>query len=370
MGYMDTMTAKERWLATIQMQPVDRLIFWPKLDPAYPPAQDEPFRSMDLRDLQEWIGSDHHEWMPRCVKDVHQNTEFAVTTEKGVCRTVYRTPHGELEQEDHFDEPSRSWHPVKYPVKNLEDLKILTAFYEDLDVALDEQKLEENKARMKELGDTALVCSSIGESALMNWVEWLAGVENGNYMLADHPDEVEAFFEVFHRHLLKKAELLAVHSPADGLYLFENTSTTLISPKQYENYCRPHIVAYGEVCRARDRILVLHMCGHLKALLPRLAGLPAQAFEAFTSPTLGNTTLLDGRTACPDKCLIGGTNAVLWTRTAGEIIAEIEKALDELPHHRGIAVTSAGVMPPLCRPETIREVSAWTKQYRPRMNGG
>jgi len=30
------------------------------------------------------------------------------------------------------------------------------------------------------------------------------------------------------------------------------------------------------------------------------------AFEAFTSPTLGNTTLLDGRTACPDKCLIGG----------------------------------------------------------------
>jgi hypothetical protein len=46
-----------------------------------------------------------------------------------------------------------------------------------------------------------------------------------------------------------------------------------------------------------------------------------------------------------------------------EIIAEIKNRLDESPHHRGIVVTSAGVMPPLCKPETIREVCEWVKEY-------
>ena len=105
------------------------------------------------------------------------------------------------------------------------------------------------------------------------------------------------------------------------------------------------------------------MCGHLKALLPDMARLPAQAFEAFTSPTLGDTSLLDGRTNCPDKCLIGGTNAMLWTHPADVIIGQIERDLDILPHHRGVVVTSAGVMPPLCAPETIKEVCAWVRQY-------
>jgi len=83
---------------------------------------------------------------------------------------------------------------------------------------------------------------------------------------------------------------------------------------------------------------------------------------------VANTTLLDGRSACPDKCLVGGTNAMLWLRPAGEIIAQIEADLDSLPHHRGIVVTSAGVMPPLCGPETIKQVCEWVRQYPARMN--
>ena len=109
------------------------------------------------------------------------------------------------------------------------------------------------------------------------------------------------------------------------------------------------------------------MCGHLKDLLPDLSKLTADAFEAFTSPKLGNTTFLDGRNACPDKCLIGGTNAVLWTQTTEEIIDQIGADLDALPHHRGLVVTSAGVMPPLCKPETIKSVCDWVKEYKLRM---
>ena len=223
------------------------------------------------------------------------------------------------------------------------------------------------KAQDQALGDSALAGTSIGKSPLMHWVEFLAGVESAHYLLHDCREEVEALFDAIHRNLLRKTEILAEYSPADVLYMIENTSTTLISPAQYLRYCYGHIRDYGGITRRAGRILILHMCGHLKGLLGDLAGLPAEAFEAFTSPTLGNTTLLDGRTGCPDKCLIGGTNAVLWTRPADEIIAQIERDLDALPHHRGVAVTSAGVMPPLCEPETMRTVCDWVKQYPVRL---
>jgi uroporphyrinogen-III decarboxylase len=129
----------------------------------------------------------------------------------------------------------------------------------------------------------------------------------------------------------------------------------------------PTITAYGEMTRRYGRVLFLHMCGKLKMLLPDLATLPAEAFEAFTAPPLGSTTLLDGRSACPDTCLVGGTHAMLWTRPAEEIIAQLEQDLDALPHHRGLVVTSAGVMPPLCPPETIKAVAEWVQAYPARM---
>jgi hypothetical protein len=363
----ESMTSKERWLAAAQMAPADRLPFWPKLDAAYPRAQSGRFRDAAIDAIHDWIGSDKHVWVAPCVREVRVRTSLEVSTQGKVRRTAYRTPYGATEMITRFDEASQAWHPTRFPVRTRAEIRLMTAYFEDTEVVLDRELLEQARARIAEVGQDGVVCSSVGESPLMRWVEWIAGVENAHLLLADYPDEVETLFEAMHRVLLSKTRLVAEHSPVDMLYMTENTSTTLISPRQYRRYCYRHIQAYGEMARRYGRILALHMCGHLKLLLPMLSELPAQAFEAFTSPPVGNTRLLEGRAACPEKCLIGGTNAVLWTRTADEITAEIERDLDALPHHRGIAVTSAGVMPPLCPPETIRAVCAWVKQYSARM---
>lgn len=363
----ESMTSKERWLAAVKMEPVDRLPFWPKLDAAYPRAQAGRFHDAAIDAIHDWIGSDKHVWVAPCVREVRRQSALEVSTHGIVRRTAYRTPYGETEMITQFDEASQAWHPVRFPVRTRDDIRLMTAYFEDVKVVLDEDLLEQARARVAEVGQDGIACSSIGESPLMRWVEWIAGVENAHLLLADYTAEVEALFEAMHRVLLEKTRLVAEHSPVDMLYMTENTSTTLISPQQYRRYCYPHIRAYGEIARRYGRILALHMCGHLKLLLPMLSELPAQAFEAFTSPPVGNTRLADGRTACPDKCLIGGTNAVLWTRPADEIIAEIEHDLDALPHHRGVAVTSAGVMPPLCSPETIQAVCTWVKGYPARM---
>ena len=203
----------------------------------------------------------------------------------------------------------------------------------------------------------------MGESGLMTFVEWYAGVEEAHYLLADYPDEVEELFDVMHQNFLKRFEVSIEHSPADTLHLLENTSTTLISPGQYEEYCYPQIVQYGNMAHQGGQKLMLHMCGHLKAILPLLGNLPADAFEAFTTPTIGNATLAEGRAACPDKCLVGGTNALVWLESAEDIIKYIEEGLESLPHHRGIFMSSGGEMPRDCAPETIQKVKAWLDTY-------
>jgi uroporphyrinogen-III decarboxylase len=360
---MQQMTPKERWLAALQMRPVDRLPFWPKLDAAYPRAQEPPFCRMENDAIHDWIGSDKHTWISGGVKEIRTNTSVDTTTSGKLRRTAYHTPYGDTERIDQFDEASQAFHPIQFPVETTEDIRRMTAFYADATLEPDRDGLDQIAARAQQVGQDALLAQSIGESPLMHWVEWTAGVERAHLLLADHQAEVEELFAAMHEVLLQKTAILTEHSAADVLYMIENTSTTLISPYQYRTYCYEHIRAYGELARSNGRLMALHMCGHLKLLLPDLTTLPVEAFEAFTSPTLGNTTLLDGRAACPDKCLVGGTNAMLWTKSADEIVEQIERDLNALPHHRGIAITSAGVMPPLCKPQTIREVCTRVKRY-------
>lgn len=363
----EAMTPKQRWLAAIDMQPVDRLPFWPKIDGGYPQAQAAPFCGMSLDAIHNWIGSDKHVWIAGCTRDVRKTTSVETTRTDGTRRTVYKAPRGETALVSRYDGPSDSWHPVEFPVRTVDDVALMTEVFNDVTVEPDPDGLAEAVKQANELGDDALTATGIGESPLMYLVEWLAGVEAAHYLLADHREAVEGLFDAIDASLRRRTELLCRHSPADVIYLVENTSTTLISPGQYRRYCARQVGGYADIARAAGRKLVLHMCGHLKAILGDLSRIGARAFEAFTTPTLGNTTLLDGRTACPDTCLIGGTNAMLWTRPAGEIITQLEAELDARAHHRGIAVTSAGVMPPMCKPETIREVCQWVKQYPARM---
>lgn len=357
------MTSRERWLAALRMEEVDRLPFWPKLSGSYPPAQAAPYSGMSLEEIHGYAGSDMHVGIGNCTRHVRRRTSVETERAEGERRTVFKAACGSTDQVEKWDDASQSWHPVKFPARDRETIRILTEVFADVEVEADGEAVEKASERKKELGEAASTHASLGESPLMLWVEWLAGVESGHYLLMDHREEVEELFAAIHRVNLLTTETASVHCPADMLYFIENTSTTLISPGQYREYCLKHITDYGNILRGACRTFVLHMCGTLKALLPMLAGVPADAFEAFTSPTLGDTTLLDGRTSCPDKCLIGGTNAMLWTRPAEEIIRGIEEALEPLPHHRGIVVTSAGVMPPLCRPETIKEVCEWVTRY-------
>lgn len=367
MSTLTTMTPRQRWLAAIRMQPVDRLLFWPKINASYAGAQAAPFNTMSGAELHAYVGSDRHDWASHVSACNRKSTCVETTTEGDLRTTVYESPSGRTEQVYRYDDPSKSWHPMVFPATDMQSVRVLTECFADTAYELDGDALANAQKHIENIGEEASTHTGLGESPLMFWVEHLAGIENAHYMLTDHPGEVEALFDSVHGDVLRRAEVECRHNPADIFYMVENTSTTLISPDQYGRYCFKHISDYAAVARKNDRPMILHMCGHLLDLLPQLCELDVAGFEAFTSPTVGNTRLADGRAACPDKCLIGGTNAALWLRPAAQIIDTIRRDLDALPHHRGIVVTSAGVMPPACNPDTIREVGEFVRSYPARM---
>ena len=359
----ETMTPRERWLAAVRCQPVDRLSFWPKIDGSYATHQAEPFRQMDSAALHRWIGSDRHVGGSACVKTLRRRTQVEHREQDGLRHTQFRTPAGVLTAMDRFDPLSRSWHPMEFPVKAPADIEAMSLAFSEQRFEFDADEFARATALVRDLGEEGVAVTHVGVSPLMDWLEHLAGIEQGHLLLHDHPAQVEALFEVMHQAICRRAEIIADKAPYPLIYSSENTSTTLISPALFRRFCHRHLLDYGRIITAAGKHHVLHMCGHLKALLPDIATLPAAAMEAFTSPPVGDTRLLDGRAACADKCLIGGTNATLWLEDAGTIIAEIERDLGALPHTRGIVVTSAGVMPPAASPETIRKVAAWVKAY-------
>lgn len=365
MTAVSTMTGRERWLAALNMQPLDRLPFWPKLPGNYMNLQEEKYQSLSRDEMFDFLGCDHHDWVAPCAHLVRKNTaqERVAESDGSSVITTYKAGGKELRMVEKYDAPSCSYHPVEHPCKTVEDVKVMTEIYNDTSYEPDKDQVAEARERINSLKDRGLVVAMAGESPLMIWIEILAGVENGHYMLLDHEDEVEALFEAIHGDFIRRTEVLAGHSPCDAVYLMENTSTTLISPDQYQKYCARHLPAYAEIINASGKKTIIHMCGLLKELLPQVARQPVAAFEAFTSPPVGNTTLRDGREACPEICLIGGTNARLWMHDADTIIGEIKSHLDELPHHRGVVVTSAGVMPPVATPETIKAVCDFVKSY-------
>ena len=351
---------------SIDGRPVDRLPFWPKIDASYGRAQSGRFASMNNSELHAWIGSEPPIGLPSCVRSIPNGYNLQVVEIDGVQNTSIETPVGQLHSSMRYDEDSASWHPIEHPIKAKSDIETMIWIYDHNRIELDPEALNRSKQLHNSTGQSGATLEAIETSALMDFVEFLAGVEDAHYYLADYPDLVAELFDAKHKNILARVALCVEHSPADLLMMVENTSTTLISPDQYSRFCASHITEYGNLIQKADRRLVLHMCGHLRALLDQLSGVGAAAFEAFTTPPVGNTSLAAGREACPDICLIGGTNAALWLNSADLIIDSLDREFEALDELRGIIPSSAGVMPPAATPETIRRVCDWIKNYSKR----
>jgi uroporphyrinogen-III decarboxylase len=341
------MTDRERILAALRRQPVDRFPVWLKMaNQTWQNPQPEPYRTMEAVALMRAVGCDVMQWISLKYRRELPHVRTTVTEEHGVRRTVSETPEGPLIAETMYDPLTCTRHPTRFPADTPERVRALRWLFTDVRYVITEADRVAHQERQRGLAaDGIFTMMGIGPSPLMNLMQELCGPEATIFLRADEPELFAETLALMHADRQRELAAILPHVRADSFWLTENTSTSLISPEMFADICVPHLRDYGQAIRAHGRIAVHHMCGLLNALLEMIDGLPAEANEAFTTRPVGNTSLTEGRTRMPRKALIGGTNAALWLQPAEVIVRTVAEDLATCPDRRGIVLTSAGVLP-------------------------
>ncbi len=350
------MTSRERIDAVLNKQQVDRIPFWPKITPTYLKFQDEKWQDKSIDDIHNYIGSEYfaYVWMEAVPKSP-ANISTSKTQKGDTAVTEYVVDGETLIYEELTSEEVGDSHPTHHPVNTVEEVVLMTKYYDNLDFTVTDEEVKRHNDVLKNNPDKAFLFS-MPASPIMQLVQYTMGIENYSYLYCDYPDEVDALTEAIHRSNLRFHELACSVSDAEYILQVENTSTTLISPDMFKKYCVRHLSEYSEIITRSGKKQVLHMCGHLKLLLPDIAKIPAIAMEAFTSPSTGNTYLADGYKQLPGKSIIGGSCASTWALNDPKQIAD--RILDDIKKAGGpknLFLSSGGVIPFTATPEIIRE---------------
>jgi len=357
----DEMTSRERLLAAYRREPVDRLPYWAKVtNSTWRRSQPAEIRRLSDRELLDFIFADGIFHSPRGLRVAAPHVETEQRTSDNIRTSVTHTPDGEMVERWAVDPATESWHPVEFPVKTREDLARYRWLYEARRLERDDEQVGRSRTWQEEVGPRGITKTGWGTSPLMHLVEHVIGPAETMYFLADYPREMDELIAEMHQANLSMVQAVAENTAADVVVSVENTSTSLISPSQFETYCFEHLCDYGRIIAGAGKVHELHMCGLLYDLLEKIDEIPASSIEAFTAPPLANTRLADGKTLAPSKTFVGGTCVNVWWRhTAEEIAAYVAAELDACPDHRGIVLTTAGVAPPACPAETFQAVGQW-----------
>ncbi len=360
---MNSMTNRERIRAVLDGKTVDRFPVWLKMtNRTWQGPQPEPYRSMNADELLRAAGCDLV--LGNGIHVRRNNPHVTTRNEEwdGILRSVFTTPDGDLISEETYDPYTQSRHPTRFPINNRKELQAARWLFQETTYEVTPDDAEKSARRQKQLVENdAFSHSGVGPGPLMNLVEHLAGPVTTVFLLHDHPDLFRQTIALMHSDRMRMLEAMLPATAADSVWLTENTSTTLISPAQFREFCVPYLRDCGNMILEHGLIPVHHMCGTLNALLEDIDRLPASANEAYTTPPVGDCTLAEGRRRMPSKTLIGGTNATLLTRPLEKIEEDVGYDLKNCPDTRGIFLTSAGVLPALVSFEKAKKITAILK---------
>jgi len=266
----------------------------------------------------------------------------------------WRTPHGTLR------EVVRGSRLVEHKLKSAADLpayRYLVAH----------TKYEPNPGRYEELaalaGDDGIVAPHIGPTAVQHLIQMEAGVAGFAYLYADHLGELDEVVALLHQRDLERIHI-AAETPAKVLIQVENTSTRLISPAMYRRWSRQHVADFCRIAREHGKVAMVHMCGHVKALLPDIAATGLDGIDCLTPPPTGNTTPDDAWAAMGDRLIVHGIlDPSEWIhRTPAEIVSAMDRALPPGMRERNFLLcTAADGLPDIPRGTWDVLADAWRR---------
>ena len=306
------MTGKERLTALLENRPVDRPSWTTLVDDRTRSVMPIEWRTMPVLDFYRAIGCDiacfGNYGLPSelcvsqpCRRNCPQAEETTMSASDGTTVSCIRTPWGELRME------WMNGHPTRHPVQTIEDLRVLKSIwrnsrYEETPRAEIEWQHDRVVAA---LGNDGIYIYALDPSPVQDLLEFEMGVNNFCALWADYPEEIGELLDVMHERRREEFDIAGRLLPCRAVVLVENTSTTMVSPTLYERFSLPQLRDYADILHRHGKLMILHMCGHIRALLPLIKCSGADGINATTPSPVGNTRyeeVLD----------VMGENTLLW----------------------------------------------------------
>jgi uroporphyrinogen-III decarboxylase len=380
------MSPKERLMAALRHKETDRIPWSPLICGYYSLGLPEPLRGNDLA-VQKAIGADimeristtvYSQSLPLAIPPAFEiSPEVPIETvtssndvliravrEGDLLLRVYETPVGEV-RETYETRESSPWmaFPVEYKIKAHEDLNVYRYIVE----AQEYQPTYDEFIRISgEIGDDGIATTPSPISPFQMLLEVELGVEQFHYFLIDYPNELEALMRVMHAKNLEACEIIA-ESPAEVVILYENTSTSYMSPPMFAQYILEHLNEYADLYHKAGKLVLIHACGKLKDIVDELGLGHYDGICDIAPPPTGDLDLVEAKEAWgARKVVMGGIDATAFVSLSPEEMKKhVHHILQRISSHRGVILGSGDAVPAGTPLETLRAVTEAVEEFKP-----
>lgn len=316
-------------------------------------------------DLMKELGADilDREYRLPYKKVYTGGVEYKDYYQDGKTYHIFETPVGTITEMYKGKWGSELPFKLECYVKELEDYKILQYVFEHTEFVEDYEWFEE---RDKVIGDNGILVPLVTE--FRSSLEYL--MEDNQirttYDLFNEEDIIGELLEVVKAKNIEACKV-AAKSPAQILNIWEDSSTTILSPNLFEAYVLPEIKEFTDILKQEGKKLIHHACGHIKHLLPLMKREEVAAFESITPYHTGNINMTDCFQEWGDKYIvIGGIDPVFLV---GCTVEELEKYLINTiesfgDYKKKFIISNSDSLPPGVSIEKLIKVIEVAKRFR------
>ena len=252
------------------------------------------------------LGLDIADWFSPPVRRKLRKVELEEKREGDAKTWTWKTPLGEMRRVQRYSASTNLWHTEEHEVKGKEDLAKLAELFADIECEYAPDAVETVRKRRELIGEDGIIMFPVDGTPMGQMVRAHAGVETLAYLWADAREELGELFRVMEASHRKWFEL-AVELDGDAIVSVDDTSTTTISPRMFEEFSLGYTDRMAEITHAGGKFYFHHSCGLIKDLLALYRRTKMDAVHAFTIPPIGNVGIAEGRRLLgPDITIFAG----------------------------------------------------------------
>lgn len=214
--------------------------------------------------------------------------------------TYYETPIGKLRTIERLTEYGFSSYFIEYPVKNIEDLKVLEYMLERTQYIFD---MEAYKKLENWLGGLGMIwCNALRTPLQRLLIEYM-GVERTFINLYRNKDRLEETMNVIEQ---SNARFYAVimNSPIKVINLADNLDCRIVSPTLFKKYYIPYYQKICDELHKSGKYVITHADGYVKHLLQLFKETGLDGIEAVTFKPVGDVTIEEVKETFKDELIL------------------------------------------------------------------